>query len=92
MDSFLLERNPAESASLPQRKTASRNERTISVLSSLIWMMSRCQPQAADVGIVEEAFTDGHRHDHREERGRSSRKGNPSDQPNVAWERLPWKK
>src|SRR5260370_41605188 len=27
-----------------------------------------------------------------EERGMSSMKGNPSDQPNVAWERLPWKK
>src|SRR2546422_4924739 len=27
-----------------------------------------------------------------EERGMSSMNGNPSDQPNVAWERLPWKK
>src|SRR5437588_6654250 len=27
-----------------------------------------------------------------EERGMSSMSGNPSDQPNVAWERLPWKK
>lgn len=52
IDSFLLERNPAESASLPQRKTTSRNEITISMLSSLIDTMSRCQPQAADVGIV----------------------------------------
>src|SRR5258706_16069497 len=32
------------------------------------------------------------RHDHMEERGMSSMHGNPSDQPNVAWERLPWKK
>src|SRR6266480_6594600 len=27
-----------------------------------------------------------------EERGMSSMNGNPSDQPNVAWEQLPWKK
>ena len=51
-DSFLLRRNPAESASLKQRKTPSRNEITISRLSSLIDTMSRCQPQVADVGIV----------------------------------------
>ena len=52
IDSFLLRRNPAESASLKQRKTPSRNEITISRLSSLIDTMSRCQPQVADVGIV----------------------------------------
>jgi hypothetical protein len=52
IDSFLLERNPAESANLSQRKTTSRNEITISILSSLIDTMSRYQPQVADVGIV----------------------------------------
>lgn len=52
LDSFLLERNPAERASLPQRKTTSRNEITISRLSSQIDTMSRYQPQAADGGIV----------------------------------------
>jgi hypothetical protein len=36
----------------PVGKTASRNEITISRLSSLIDTMSRCQPQVADVGIV----------------------------------------
>jgi hypothetical protein len=51
-DSFLLKRNPAESASLPQRKTTFRNEITISRLSSPIHTVSRYQPQVADVGIV----------------------------------------
>ena len=35
IDSFLLGRNPAESASLQQRKTTFRNEITISRLSSI---------------------------------------------------------
>jgi hypothetical protein len=52
IDSFLLGKTPAESASLPQRKTTFRNEITISRLSSPIDTMSRYQPQVADVGIV----------------------------------------
>ena len=52
VDSFLLGTNPAESASLKQRKTPSRNEITISRLSSAVDPMSRCQLQVADVGIV----------------------------------------
>ena len=52
IDSFLLARNPAESASLKQRKTPFRNEITISRLSPAVDPVSRCQPHVADVGIV----------------------------------------
>jgi hypothetical protein len=52
IDSLLLGRNPAESASLMQRKTPFRNEITISGLSSTVDTMSRCQPHVADGGIV----------------------------------------
>ena len=44
------------------------------------------------LGLSKKPSLGRRRHDHMEERGMSSMNGNPSDQPNVAWERLPWKK
>src|SRR5258708_14088341 len=44
------------------------------------------------LGLSKKPSLGRRRHDHMEERGRSSMHGNPSDQPNVAWERLPGKK
>src|SRR6266852_8360276 len=44
------------------------------------------------LGLYKKTSLGRRRHDHMEERGRSSMNGNPSDHPNVAWERLPWKK
>src|SRR5713101_2167759 len=44
------------------------------------------------LGLSKKPSLGRRRHDHMEERGRSSMHGNPSDHPNVAWERLPWKK
>src|SRR5713226_2455361 len=44
------------------------------------------------LGLSKKPSLGRRRHDHMEERGRSSMTGNPSDHPNVAWERLPWKK
>src|SRR5882762_5652665 len=44
------------------------------------------------LGLSKKPSPGRRRHDHMEERGRSSMNGNPSDQPNVAWEQLPWKK
>jgi RNA-directed DNA polymerase len=44
------------------------------------------------LGLSKKPAKGRRRHDHMDERGISSMNGNPSDQPNVAWERLPWKK
>ena len=44
------------------------------------------------LGLSKKPSLGRRRHDHMEERGMSSMHGNPSAQPNVAWERLPWKK
>src|SRR5215469_16843094 len=44
------------------------------------------------LGLSKKPSIGRRRHDHMAERGTSTMNGNPSAQPNVAWERLPWKK